>query len=247
MIERIIQEIENKTMEKKIYNLIILDESGSMQSIKPQAITGLNETLQTIKSAQEKFENQSHYVTLASFNTSRVKTIYDCCPANRIQELNKDDYLPNAGTPLYDAIGISLTQLMAGVKDEDNVLVTIITDGYENASREYSGKAIFQLIEGLKVKGWIFTYIGANQDVEKVASSMGIRNSLCFEATPEGTKEMFKMESESRNELFCCMGEGIDARQLSEREYFKDTAVKNPTKETSEKKVEKKKNSWWPF
>lgn len=83
-------------MEKKIYNLIILDESGSMQSIKPQAITGLNETLQTIKSAQEKFENQSHYVTLVSFNTSRVKTIYDCCPANRIQELTKDDYLPNA-------------------------------------------------------------------------------------------------------------------------------------------------------
>ena len=75
-------------MEKKIYNLIILDESGSMQSIKPQAITGLNETLQTIKSAQEKFENQSHYVTLVSFNTNRVKTIYDCCPANQIQKLN---------------------------------------------------------------------------------------------------------------------------------------------------------------
>ena len=98
----------------------------------------------------------------------------------------------------------------------------------------------------LHSQGWIFAYIGANQDVEKVASSMGIRNSLCFEATPEGTKEMFKMESESRNELFCCMGEGIDARQLSEREYFKDTTVKNPEK-TLEKKLEKKKNKWWPF
>ena len=234
-------------MEKKIYNLIILDESGSMQYIKSQAITGLNETLQTIKSAQEKFENQSHYVTLVSFNTNRVKTIYDCSPANRIQDLCHNDYQPSAGTPLYDAMGISLTKLRAEVKDEDNVLVTIITDGYENASREYSGNAIADLVDELKTKGWIFAYIGANQDVEKVAASMGIRNSLCFEATPEGTKEMFKMESESRNELFCCMGEGIDARQLSEREYFKDTAVKNPTKETSEKKVEKKKNKWWPF
>jgi len=234
-------------MEKKIYNLIILDESGSMQYIKSQAITGLNETLQTIKSAQEKFENQSHYVTLVSFNTNRVKTIYDCSPANRIQDLCNNDYQPSAGTPLYDAMGISLTKLRAEVKDEDNVLVTIITDGYENASREYSGNAIADLVDELKTKGWIFAYIGANQDVEKVAASMGIRNSLCFEATPEGTKEMFKMESESRNELFCCMGEGIDARQLSEREYFKDTAVKNPTKETSEKKVEKKKNKWWPF
>ena len=50
----------NIYMEQKIYNLIILDESGSMQSIKPQAITGLNETFQTIESAQDKYENQSH-------------------------------------------------------------------------------------------------------------------------------------------------------------------------------------------
>lgn len=247
MIEHIMQKIENKTMEKKIYNLIILDESGSMQSIKSQAITGLNETLQTIKSAQDKFESQSHYVTLVSFNTNRVKTIYDCCPVNQIQELSNTDYQPNACTPLYDAMGISLTQLMEVVKDEDNVLVTIITDGYENASREYSGKAILQLIERLKAKGWIFAYIGANQDVEKVASSMGIKNSLFFDADEEGAKRMFKQDKESRKELYCCIDEGMDSRKLSEREYFKDTTVKNPVKETSEKKVEKKKNSWWPF
>lgn len=234
-------------MEKKIYNLIILDESGSMQSIKPQAIAGLNETLQTIKSAQDKFENQNHYVTLVSFNTNRVKTIYDCCPANRIQELNNNDYQPNACTPLYDAMGISLTQLMAEVKDEDNVLVTIITDGYENASREYSGKAIFQLIEGLKAKGWIFAYIGANQDVEKVSSSMGIKHSLLFEADEEGARRMFKQERECRKELYYCINEGMDARKLSEREYFKDTNSQNSEKGISEKKVEQKKDKWWPF
>jgi len=75
-------------------------------------------------------------------------------------------------------MGVSLTQLKSIVEDEDNVLVTIITDGYENASREYSGKSIVQLVEGLKAKGWIFAYIGANQDVEKVATSMGIRKWL---------------------------------------------------------------------
>ena len=223
-------------MEKKIYNLIILDESGSMQSIKPQAITGLNESLQAIKSAQENYESQSHYVTLVSFNTNRIKTIYDCCPVNRIQELTKNDYLPNAGTPLYDAMGNSLTQLMAEVKDEDNVLVTIITDGHENASREYSGKAIFQLIKSLKTKGWIFTYIGANQDVEEVASSMGIRHSLSFNANPEGAEEMFRQERESREQYYCCISEGMDERKLSEREYFKDTITKNATKDSFHKK-----------
>lgn len=234
-------------MKKKIYNLIILDESGSMQSIKPQAISGLNETMQTIKSAQENYENQSHYVTLVSFNTIRIKTIYDCCPANRIQKLNNHDYQPNACTPLYDAMGISLTRLKEEVKDEDNVLVTIITDGCENASHEYSGKAIALLIEELKAKGWIFVYIGANQDVEKVAASMGIRNSLCFESDAEGTREMFKIESESRDALYCCLGENIHARQLSDREYFKGTKTKKVTKDASKKQEEKKKNKWWPF
>ena len=231
-------------MENKIYNLIILDESGSMSYIKPQAISGLNETLQTIKDAQEKYENQSHYVTLVSFNTNRIKTIYDCCPICRIQELNDNDYQPSACTPLYDAMGISLTQLKEEVKDEDNVLVTIITDGYENASCEYSGKAIAQLVEELKTKGWVFAYIGANQDVEKVASSMGIRNSLCFDANPEGTREMLRQERECRRELYCCIDEGMDAKELSKREYFGGNR-ENPQKESSERKEEKKTKKWW--
>lgn len=234
-------------MEKKIYNLIILDESGSMETIKPQAVTGLNETLQTIKSAQEMYENQSHYVTLVSFNTNRVITIYDCCPAHRIQELNSDDYCPDACTPLYDAMGTSLTKLRTEVKDEDNVLVTIITDGYENASREYSGKAIAQLVEELKTKGWTFTYIGANQDVEKVATSIGIKHSLLFDADARGTSEMFKRENLSRRELYCCIDEGIDTRKLSEREYFVDMNRVNTKDTLTDKKEEKKKKKWWWF
>lgn len=229
-------------MEKKIYNLIILDESGSMMSIKPQAISGLNETLQTIKDAQEKYENQSHYVTLVSFNTNRVKTIYDCCPVHRIQELENDDYQPNAGTPLYDAMGMSLAQLNSVVKDEDNVLVTIITDGYENASREYSGKAIAQLVEGLKTKGWIFVYIGANQDVEKVAASMGIRNSLQFVADAEGTNVMFEKENECRKEYYRCISENDDL-------YFADSkdGKTKGVSSSSEKEIKTKKKKWWWF
>ena len=234
-------------MEKKIYNLIILDESGSMETIKPQAITGLIETLQTIKSAQEMYENQSHFVTLVSFNTNRVKTIYDCCPINSTKGLSNRDYQPNACTPLYDAMGISLTKLKTEVKDEDKVLVTIITDGYENASQEYSGKAIAQLVEELKTKGWIFAYIGANQDVEKVAASMGIKHSLFYGADMEGVRKMFKRENLSRRQLYCCMDEGIDARKLSEREYFVDMNKVNTKDTLTEKKEEKKKKKWWWF
>mgnify|MGYP004566816155 FL=1 len=56
------------------------------------------------------------------------------------------------------------------------VVVTIITDGMENASREYNGKTIKELVERLRGEGWTFTYMGANQDSVEVAMSMSIRN-----------------------------------------------------------------------
>ena len=62
-------------MKTRIFNLIILDESGSMHSIKTAAVNGMNETLQSISNAQKKHENQEHVVTLVSFNSVEIKTI----------------------------------------------------------------------------------------------------------------------------------------------------------------------------
>ncbi len=62
-------------MKQRVFNLIILDESGSMSSIKKQAIDGVNETVQTIRTAQKKHEDQEHFVTLVAFNSEEVKTI----------------------------------------------------------------------------------------------------------------------------------------------------------------------------
>lgn len=61
-------------MKQRVSNLIILDESGSMGSIEQQAINGVNETMQTIRSAQKKHEEQEHYVTFVSFNSDGIKT-----------------------------------------------------------------------------------------------------------------------------------------------------------------------------
>ena len=87
-------------------------------------------------------------------------------------------------------MGMSLNALRPKVAEEDRVLVTIVTDGYENASREYNGKAIKVLVDELKDKGWVFAYIGANQDVEKVAATISITNTMTFQTTSHGTKRM---------------------------------------------------------
>lgn len=65
---------------------------------------------------------------------------------------------------------------------------------------------------------------------------MGISNSLSFDADPRGTKDVFIKESKCRAELYCCIDEGMDARKLSKREYFKDTNTKNTTKDSFHKK-----------
>jgi hypothetical protein len=102
-------------------------------------------------------------------------------------------------------MGISLSALRKKVAEEDKVLVTIVTDGYENASREYDGKAIKALVDELKVKGWVFAYIGANQDVEAVAATISITNTLRFNATTAGVHGMSGILGRSRERLYRCM------------------------------------------
>ncbi len=188
-------------MKTRIFNLIIIDESGSMQSIKRAAIDSVNETIQTIRSAEQKHPEQEHYVSLVSFNDD-VKTIYDCVEVEQVKEINDETYQPSCCTALYDAMGISLTKLRKRVAESDKVLVTVVTDGYENASKEYSGKAIKALVDELKAKGWVFAYIGANQDVEAVAATISITNVIQFEANPSGTQEMTERVNRGRNRLY---------------------------------------------
>lgn len=207
-------------MKTRIFNLIILDESGSMQSIKKEAINNVNESLQTILKAQKENPEQEHFVTFVSFNDVH-KTIWNCIPAIEAKEITDNDYNPNRCTALYDAMGFSLNELRPHVADNDKVLVTIVTDGMENASHEYNGIAIKNLIDELKNKGWVFAYIGANHDVEKFAAHISITNHFTFQSTMEGTRIMNERSRKSREHIYRCMSsEDFDTEEAN-RNYFK--------------------------
>ena len=126
--------------------------------------------------------------------------IYENAPIEKVNNITPSDYEPCCMTPLYDAIGNVCTRLHTTVKDDESasVAVTIVTDGYENASREFSGKAIKALIEAYKQEGWMFAYIGADHDVESVAFNLSIDNTMTWEKTEEGTEKMAKIVNESR-------------------------------------------------
>ena len=184
-----------------VHNLIILDESGSMGSIKSAIIKGFNEIVETVKGLEKQFPEQQHFISFVTFNGLGQKTLRWKEPADKISLIDRKTYRPEASTPLYDAIGSSCTKLNKELNDETayNVLVTILTDGFENTSKEYSGKAVKELIEELKLNRWAFTYIGTEHDVENSANSISITNTLVFKKDDAGMKAMFGKESRSRH------------------------------------------------
>ena len=184
----------------KVYNLIILDESGSMSSIKNTIINGFNEVVQTVKGVALQYPEQEHLITLVTFNALAVKTLLSNEEVNKLSLIDESKYNPDSMTPLFDAMGDSISKLrrVVNTSGDYNVLVTILTDGEENASKEYSGVAIKKMIEELKMQNWTFTYIGANHDVEEFASSISITNTMKFEANESDIKRMFDKEKSSR-------------------------------------------------
>lgn len=189
-------------METKhqVHNLILLDESGSMWSIKNIIIQGFNEIVQTVKGIALQYPEQEHLITFVTFNGLKIKTLHYCEPVEKLNEIDEKKYQPDASTPLYDAMGFSFAKLRKELegKTEYNVLVTILTDGEENSSKEFSGAAIKQLVEELSQNNWTFTYIGADHDVEKFAISISITNAMQFNKNEADMKEMFVKEKNAR-------------------------------------------------
>ena len=208
-----------QTMKTRIFNLIILDESGSMMSIKKEAMDSVNETVQTIRAAQKKHTDQEHYVSLVTFNNDS-KTVYECVGVDEVKELNAETYQPNCCTALYDAMGESLSALRKKVAADDKVLVTVVTDGCENASSEYSGQAIKALVDELKQCGWVFAYIGANHDVEAVAATISITNVMQFHADSVGTKMMSQTTNDARTRMYDRIAENCFCAAVENENFF---------------------------
>ncbi len=186
-------------MAKKFFNLIILDKSGSMMSIRDAAIAGVNETIGTIRSIKRETDCPQE-VSILPFCGCSTDYMLENAEVDKAPVITADNYRPCCSTPLLDAIGKGCTRLKTHIGDTKDIAVsvTIITDGYENASKEWTYNSIKSLIESLKAEGWLFAFIGANIDVAKVSEQMAIDNAMAFSADEEGTRRMFEKERASR-------------------------------------------------
>jgi len=189
-------------MKTKIYNVVIIDESGSMSSLTNNVIKGFNDLLGEIKKTQVKNKDvQEHLITLVLFDDpDNIKVINDKADLLLAKELSTETYRPRGCTALLDAIGSTLTALEPVVDAQEDGLgmVTIITDGYENSSVKYNGEDIFKLIGRLREKGWDFNFMGASEDFLETARKMNIHHASKWETTHEGTSAMFADECHDR-------------------------------------------------
>ena len=201
------QENKMNNSKARIYNLIIVDESGSMSHLRKATLSGINETISTIRSAQEEFlTTQEHTLTLVTFDSGSksqdVRTMIDNQPITEVNDFK--DYMPNGCTPLYDAMGQSLTRLHDRIKDDKDAtaVVTVLTDGLENASREWDAAGLRRLIEQLKSEGWSFAYMGSAHNVKEVTDLLSIENVVEFSHDDLGAGSTWGRERSSRRAYY---------------------------------------------
>lgn len=208
-------------MEKKrVFNLMIVDKSGSMNSVKEQTLMGLNETIRTVKRSEETHPEMEQRITLITFESEEKRYVFDNVPAANVRPLTEDDYKPKGSTPLYDAIGMGISRLNGQVRPEDHVLVTIITDGEENSSFIYNRRKVRRLIKKLKEQNWTFTLIGADDlNVKDMADSMSIIDRMVFVNSAVGVAAMFDKERKARTRFYDKLSRNEDVKT---NKYFEN-------------------------
>lgn len=212
----------------KIYNLVILDRSGSMTPLREVAVQGYNETLDVIRAAQQQYNlEQQNLVTLTLFN-HLVTDVYDCDTVQNLPNLLLQDYRPDGMTAMLDAIGISLTKLRNKLDSLQNAtaVVTIISDGEENYSSIYKYKDIAAMVDTLKNQGVMFVFIGTNQNVQQTAESLHIDDYKIFEYSTEGMKRAWESGIKASADYYDRMSQyNKDTRNMSKEErnrYYRD-------------------------
>lgn len=168
---------------KKPTNIIlILDKSGSMDSVRDATISSLNEYLHTLRK-----DDNRYYFTLATFNTEVSYEVRDE-DLEDVEDFSRRNYHPEGGTALYDAVCKTLKKFR---DNEDRNICVIMTDGFENSSQQYDGKDMRKLIRKLEDgDNWTFVYMGANQDSYAEATKWGFhrQNISNYNATDFGTR-----------------------------------------------------------
>jgi len=170
----------------------VLDETGSMEVVRDATISGFNEYVNSMmKGAKGPIK-----FTLTKFDSRHTDIICNAVDIKDVPMLSRDTYTPGDMTPLYDAIAstvIATDEKLKAMPKKPTVLCVIMTDGEENASKQYTREKIFELIKAREAEGWRFVYLGANQDAWSVGQALGLAKGNVVTYDQSKTVKTFAM------------------------------------------------------
>lgn len=172
--ELIAADAESPSDADAVHVTVLLDRSGSMNAIADDAIGGFNRFI----------DEQTHLpgecrVTLVQFdNKDPHEVVLDAAPVGEVPPLTSTTYQPRGMTPLLDALGrvLTMTDRRVATHPDESQLVAVITDGHENASREFSRSDVAEMVRQRSDAGWAFVFLGANIDSFAESRAMGLQH-----------------------------------------------------------------------
>ncbi|HEV7473630.1 MAG TPA: vWA domain-containing protein [Pyrinomonadaceae bacterium] len=186
-------------MKDATHIAVLLDRSGSMESIKAETISGFNFFLN-----EQKKSGANAGLTLVQFDTQATEVVHENRPIQSVPELTAETYQPRGGTPLLDALGETIIstgrtlEVIAEMNRPDKVVFVIITDGQENSSHKFNKAQVKEMVEHqTNVYKWQFIYLGANQDAFAEAGNMGIAVGQAANFTPANLPAAFAVATEN--------------------------------------------------
>ena len=187
--------------------VFILDRSGSMYGLEQDTIGGFNSML-----AKQKADSGEAFVTTVLFD-HRIRVLHDRLPLGEVKPMTEHDYTVGGSTALLDAVGSTIKHIARIHKyahphhKPSKTLFVIITDGMENASREYTYDKVKSLITHEQEKyGWEFLFLGANIDAAAEGARFGIAadRAVTYKSDVEGTALNYEVLSEAVTHVRTC-------------------------------------------
>lgn len=193
---------KKSAMKQTIHYALILDQSGSMLTLRKEVITSFNEQIDLIRKLQKENPESIFKITLCVFN-EKVDFLFSFESTNQLKKLKPEDYNPDSCTALYDAMGITLLKLKENVLIGDKVFIAIFTDGIENASTVYNANDIRYKINEVEKDGWQVKFFCRYDDSFYYERKLNFskRNLFCLNFSQNFIEEMETEIGSSLNEM----------------------------------------------
>lgn len=208
VVEVTVTKTVKKTVKKKLPSVVnirfVIDRSGSMAKIKDETIGGFNSFI-----AEQRDLPGKAKVTCVQFD-HEYETLYRDMDIAEVPKLNGMVYRPRGYTALYDAVGTALSDGMENSKAGEQNILVVLTDGEENASKEYKRDDVKRLMSRAEDKGWKIVFLGANIDVETVTKGIGISGHMVSPDWSRDTIDMFMAKNNGPITMnYCATDAGV--------------------------------------